>query len=78
MQKSYVCSALKKIKQTMSIVTRLSATATLGNCRMLFICDYVFSEHKCLDNINQFSLKLKICQTEDKLEDMWSNRNELQ
>ena len=36
------------------------------------------SEHKCLDNINQVSLKLKICQTEDKLEDMGSNCNELQ
>ena len=60
----------KKIKQTMSIEMRLSVTATLGNCRMLFICNYVFTEHKHLDNINRFSLKLKICQTEDKLEDI--------
>ena len=62
----------------MSIVMQLSVTATLGNCRMLFICDYVFSEHKCLDNINQFSLKLKIYQTKDKLEDTGLNRNESQ
>ena len=62
----------------MSIAARLSVTATLGNCRMLFICDYVFSEHKCLDNVNWVSLKLKICQTEDKLADMGLNCNKLQ
>ena len=50
----------KNIKQNMSLATWLGATATLGNCRMLFICDYVFSEHKCLDNVNRVSLKQKI------------------
>ena len=53
---SYKCALVlcvqctKNIKQNMSIATRLSVTAILGNCRMLFICDYVFTEHKHLDN----------------------------
>ena len=75
---SLVCAVPKNIIQTMSIAMWLSVTATLGNCRMLFICDYVFSEHKRLDNVNRVSLKLKICQTEDKLADMGSNCNKLQ
>ena len=68
----------KKNNQTISTATQLSVTTTLGNCRMLFICDYVFSEHKHLDNINWFSLKLNICQMKDKLGDMELNCNELQ
>ena len=51
----------------MSIAMRLSATATLGNCRMLFMCDYVFSEHKCLDNVNWILLGMKGILIEDKL-----------
>ena len=49
----------KDIKQNMNIETRLSVTATLGNCRTLFMCDYVFSEHKRLDNINVILLETK-------------------
>ena len=57
----------KDIKQNMSIATQLSATATLGNCRMLFMCDYVFSEHKRLDNVNWILLEIKGILIEDKL-----------
>ena len=49
----------KDIKQNMNIAMRLSATATLGNCRTLFMCDYVFSEHKRLDNVNVILLETK-------------------
>ena len=49
----------KDIKQNMNIATWLSVTATLGNCRMLFMCDYVFSEHKRLDNVNVILLEMK-------------------
>ena len=51
----------------MNIAMRLSATATLGNCRMLFMCDYVFSKHKRLDNVNWILLEMKGISIEDKL-----------
>ena len=68
----------KDIKQSMSTAMQLSATATLGNCRTLFICDYVFSEHKHLDNINWIFLEMKGMSIGDKLVFIRSDRNELQ
>ena len=68
----------KDIKQNMSIATQLSATATLGNCRTLFMCNYVFSEHKRLDNVNWIFLKMKGISIEDKLVFVQSDRNESQ
>ena len=68
----------KDIKQNMSIATRLSATAKLGNCRTLFMCDYVFSEHKRLDNVNWILLEMEGISIEDKLVFIRSDCNESQ
>ena len=68
----------KDIKHNMSIATQLSATATLGNCRMLFMCDYVFSEHKHLDNVNWIFLEMKGISIEDKLVFIRLDHNESQ
>ena len=68
----------KDIKQNLSIAMRLSATATLGNCRTLFMCDYVFLEHKHLDNINWILLEMKGILIEDNLVFIRSDRNKLQ
>ena len=62
----------------MSIVMQLSVTATLGNCRTLFMCNYVFSEHKRLDNVNWIFLEMKGISIEDKLVFIRSDRNKLQ
>ena len=62
----------------MSIATRLSVTATLGNCRTLFMCNYLFSEHKHLDNVNWILLEMKGILIEDKLVFIRSDRNKSQ